>query len=365
VTGPASTPAVAVSAYGAVKERIRGPVTTVRAVRDGRVSPAALAARARLRLLERAPDGVLHAVAAGLARGRPLALDPAWRFRVPGDDEGQLTLLRREIWNHYRENGIDTPVLFRWYDRLRLRLYLGNDLSLCLYVLGAFEPNAFVFLNRFLEPGMIALDGGANEGLFTLYAARRIGSRGSVLAVEPSTREFERLTANIQLNRLDNVKTLNVALGSREGEAVLAVAQPRHAGMNTIDPEDSGQSTPAWTESKEAVSVETIDQIVARFRLDRLDLIKLDIEGSEVDALVGARQTISRFRPAILLEAEEARLASQGRSKEEVVQTLDELDYELWVFDAGSAQLRPAEMPGEPEGNAVAAPRGWRPPVLG
>lgn len=111
--------------------------------------------------------------------------------------------------------------------------------------------------------------------------------------------------------------------------------------------------------------LETIDQLVARSDLDRLDLVKLDIEGSEVDALDGATATIERFHPTIMLEAEEARLASQGRSKEDLARALDELGYELWVFDAASAQLRAANRPLEPEGNGIAAPRGWRPPVLG
>jgi hypothetical protein len=135
--------------------------------------------------------------------------------------------------------------------------------------------------------------------------------------------------------------------------------------MNAIDPQGSSRSTAAWTESKETVSLETIDEIVARSKITRLDLIKLDVEGSEVDALDGAKQSISHFRPMILLEAEDARLASQGRTKQDLLRALDELGYELWVFDTGSAQLRHAEAPREPEGNAVAAPPGWRPPVLG
>jgi FkbM family methyltransferase len=297
---------------------------------------------------------------------RPLALEPDWHFRVPGDDEGQLTLLKRDIWGYYRENGIDRPIAFRWYDGLRVRLYLGNDLSLCLYVLGSFEPNEFVFLRNALKPGMVVLDGGANEGLFSLYAAQRIMPGGAVLAVEPSTREFERLAANIALNRLDNVMTFKVALGSRAGDALLAIADSHHAGMNTIEVGDSRKAMAGWTTvSRETVSLETIDELVARSGLQRLDLVKLDIEGSEVDALDGAKATIARFQPTILLEAEETRLATLGRTKEDLVQAVDELDYELWVFDSRSGQLRPANLAVEPEsGNVIAAPRSWRPPVL-
>jgi FkbM family methyltransferase len=380
-TAEAGAPGSGAAVTRSVSDRIKGRIVwqyatmrshyaTVRSLRGRRRviredQEEGLAARLRSDFLHRAPNGLIHSVAEGLAHARPLGLDPGWQQRLPGDDEGQLTLLRRDIWAHYREHRIDRPIDFRWYERLRIRLYLGNDLSLCLYVLGAFEPNEFVFLRSALEPGMVVLDGGANEGLFSLYAARRVGSSGAVLAVEPSTREFERLEANVALNRLDNVRAFKLALGSRVGEARLAVARSRHAGMNAIDAGDPGGGLADWAASRETVDLETIDELVARSGLERLDLVKLDVEGSEVDALDGARATIERFQPTILLEAEEARLASQGRSKQDLVQALGELGYELWAFDAGSAQLRRANLPLEPAGNAIAAPPGWCPPVLG
>jgi hypothetical protein len=111
------------------------------------------------------------------------------------------------------------------------------------------------------------------------------------------------------------------------------------------------------------VPLETIDALVSRCGLQRLDVVKLDIEGSEVDALEGALTAIARFRPLVLLEVEEPRLASQGRTKQELVQAVEAVGYELWVFDRDSAQLRHAE-PAVPDGNAVAAPRGWEPPVM-
>ncbi|MGN6868492.1 MAG: FkbM family methyltransferase [Solirubrobacteraceae bacterium] len=338
--------------------------TTIRALSARRVTPTGVAARLRSEFLERAPRSVVRSVAARLGHIRPLALEPGWHLRVPDGDESQLTLLKRDIWAYFRQSGVDAPIVFRWYDDLRIMLYLGNDLSLCLYVLGAFEPNEFAFLRSALGPGMVVLDGGANEGLFSLYSARRVGSGGSVLAVEPSTREFERLAANVALNRLDNVKTFKVALGSHPGDGLLAVAEARHAGMNALDAGDRGQGTAAWTVSREAVSLETIDTLVTRAELGRLDLIKLDIEGSEVDALHGAKTTIARFQPTILLEAESERLAGQGRTKNDLARALDELGYETWVFEAGTAQLRRGELASEPDGNAIAAPRGWQAPVL-
>jgi FkbM family methyltransferase len=106
--------------------------------------------------------------------------------------------------------------------------------------------------------------------------------RGVVLTVEPSTWEFERLEANIALSRLNNVKPFNVALGSRVGEARLTVAQARHAGTNAIETDDGGESPAAWASSRETVSVETIDALVAQSGLARLDLVKLDIEAPKL-----------------------------------------------------------------------------------
>jgi FkbM family methyltransferase len=335
-----------------------------RAVRRPRPTIRSLSARLRSEFIQRAPRRIVRSVAAQLGRVRPLALEPGWHFGVPDDDADELTLLKRDIWAYFRQNGIDTPIVFRWYDGLRIMLYLGNDLSLCLYVLGSFEPNQFAFMRRVLEPGMVVLDGGANEGLFSLYSARRVGSRGTVLAVEPSTREFERLVANVALNRLDNVKAVNVALGSQDGRGLLAVAESRHAGASTLHAADRGQSPPAWTTSKDTVRLETIDTLMSRSELTRLDVIRLDIEGSEVDALQGAKTMIGRFQPTLLLEAEEERLGGQGRTKNDLARALDELGYETWVFDADTGQLRPGELPSEPDGKVIAAPRGWQPPVL-
>jgi FkbM family methyltransferase len=324
---------------------------------------AAAIERARRLYLENAPRALVEATARVLARGRPLAVEPGWRFDVGADDPRQLTQFRRDLWTYYRERKIQSPVLFHWYEGLRVRLFLGNDLSLCLYAGGSFEPNEFAFLHSALRPGMIFVDGGANDGLYSLFAARHVRPNGLVIAVEPSQREYDRLIANLRLNRIANVKATKIALGRESGVAALAIAEDGHEGQNTIGATVSNPTVEtAWHET---VPVETIDELVAAEELERVDFIKLDVEGSEVDALEGARATIARFRPLMLLEAEDERLASQQRTKDDFVQLVTGFGYELWIFDSATGQLRPARRPQEPEGNTVAAPQGWRPPMLG
>ena len=312
--------------------------------------------------LRKAPRRLVQATAAGLARSRPLATEPGWHFDAAADDPHQLTQFRRDLWQYFRDHDIDKPVLYRWYEGLRVRLFLGNDLSLCLYAGGSFEPNEFAFLRAVLKPGMVFLDGGANDGLYSLYAARRVAPGGRVLAIEPSTREFERLEANLTLNRLSSVEALKLALGSETGEATLAIAEPGHEGQNTIGARVSNPKV--TTSAHETVPIETIDGLVEQLELDRLDFVKLDVEGSEVDALDSARAALARFRPIVLLEAEDERLASQQRTKQDLLRIVEEIGYELWVFDPQTSQLRPPRLPDEPEGNAVAAPADWTPPPV-
>ena len=312
--------------------------------------------------LAHAPQTLVQVTARLLARGRSLTLEPGWRFDNGATDPRQLTQFRRDLWNYYAEHGIKEPVEFRWYDGLRVKLLLGNDMSLCLYVGGSFEPNEFVFLQAVLKPGMVFLDGGANDGLYSLFAARRVGPSGVVVAVEPSKREYERLVANLGLNRLAGVRPLKVALGRERGSGMLAIAEEGHEGQNTIGARVSNPTV--QTTRHETVRVETIDELVGGEGLKRLDFVKLDVEGSEVDVLEGARSAIARFKPLMLLEAEDERLASQERTKADFVRVVTGLGYELWVFDSETGQLRLAQLPEEPEGNTIAAPQGWQPPAL-
>lgn len=310
--------------------------------------------------IARLPPAVARIVAQALARSRTLEREPGWKFDMSAGQPATMSRIKRDLWTYYRQHGIDVPVTFRWYDDLRVRVFLGNDMSLCLYVGGSFEPNEFAFLRSVLRPGMTVIDGGANEGLYSLFAARRVGLSGTVLAIEPSTREYERLLANLALNSLQRVVALKVALGRTAGSALLAVAEAGHEGQNTVGSRVSNPKVA--TVDHEEVNLTTIDAIVGQRRLDRVDLIKLDIEGSEVDALEGAHTTIDRFKPLLLLEAEDERLAGQGRTKDEFRRVVESYGYRLWVFDASTADLRAAVAPAEPEGNVVAAPADWIPP---
>jgi len=273
-------------------------------------SPAALARYARL-----------------LAPTQELEPVPGWSFDRPLRDDRRRTRWRRLIWERYRDERLDRPVEIGWCLGLRVSLRMGNDTSWSVFVDGAYEPNELAFLADTLRPGMTVIDVGANEGLYTLAAARLVRDSGLVVAVEPSTREVAVLERNIRLNRLQNVQVVRAALHEHEGSGWLTRAGRGHEGQNTLGGRIPNPGvTAAGTET---VTVTTLDTVAAP--LDQVDLVKVDAEGCEAHILRGATETLRRHRPTLILEVAPDHLAAQGSSGPELLQLLD--GYRVFVLD--------------------------------
>jgi FkbM family methyltransferase len=287
-----------------------------------------------------------------LAWTRPLEPYPGWQFASDWDKPGLAFQLRRLIWTYCHDQGLQESFVMDWYDGLRVNLYLGNDLSLPLFVGGCIEPNEFAFLDRVLKPGMTFIDGGANDGLYTLFASRRVGPTGLVWAFEPSEREFERLRNNIQLNDLANVRASKLALLNRNGSAELTVAEYEHAGQNTL-----GDFVYGGVEQLRKLQVPTrrLDDLMAEEGLERLDAMKLDVEGAETAVLEGATHVLSNMRPLLLMEVTDAALRHQGSSQEDLLSMLRSYEYRLYVFDQATG-MPVAENTAELSENIVAIP---------
>jgi len=200
---------------------------------------------------------------------------------------------------------------------------------------------------------MVVVDAGANEGLHTLLASRRVRETGSVLAFEPSSRELERLTANLEGNGVGNVMPFGLALTDYDGEALLAIAGFEHEGQNTLGEfVHSGVSLLRT----ERVAARTLDGILAELRIPRVDLIKIDVEGGEAQVIKGASKTLREARPALLFEALDTALRKQGSSRDELLQLIRSFGYVLYAFDLLTGlPVRTTE--GEGSENLIAVPQ--------
>lgn len=290
-------------------------------------------------------------LAGELAWNRPLAPYPGWRFDADWDNPQLAFRLRREIWKYFQERKQQVPLVVNWHLGLRLHVYLSNDLSKQLYVGGCFEPNEFAFLDNILAPGMTFIDAGANDGLFTLFAARRVGPTGQVWAFEPSRREFTRLRRNVQSNVLGNVRTFQLALADTQGQAEMKIADDEHSGQNTLG--DFAYQIDLVR--RERVATVRLEDLVRQEYLRQIDVIKLDVEGAELSVLTGASEILRKQRPLLLLEVNENALERQGASSLALVDFLRSHEYEVYGFDPRTGQ--PQSLPQtELSDNVVAMP---------
>ena len=147
--------------------------------------------------------------------------------------------------------------------------------------------------------GEIVVDVGAHYGRYTLIAANCIGSKGKVIAIEADPKNFDMLNENIKLNKFENIKTLNCAVSSNKSKVKLSIPEKKagHTIYSSIIP---GRSP---TEKFIEVNANTLDNLLAEngISLERINWIKIDVEGAELEVLKGATNVLSKSKNIVLL----------------------------------------------------------------
>jgi FkbM family methyltransferase len=192
------------------------------------------------------------------------------------------------------------------------------------------ETHESALLERILEPGMTVVDVGANHGMFSLEAAHLIGREGMVHAFEPAPGTLAVLRRNLAQNDLANVRVFPCGLGVREGTAPLRVHH-EYSGLNTLAAREvTWNRRTLHADEIIDVPITTLDLHCAREQLDRIDLLKIDVEGFELDVLRGARGLLEERRIArILLEVGDLTCATAGVAPIEVLAFLQSHGYHL------------------------------------
>ena len=166
----------------------------------------------------------------------------------------------------------------------------------------AFEPDILAALQHWVQPGNTVVDIGANIGYFTAHLARLVGDVGTVHAFEPEPANFALLAANMRANGLAWVQLHQAAVGAQAGTATLHTSE-YNGGMHRL------YESVCCTGPGFDVPVQRLDQVLAGAHID---LIKIDIEGYEPAALLGAEgclranprlKIVSEYCPASMLEA--------------------------------------------------------------
>ncbi len=191
------------------------------------------------------------------------------------------------------------------------------------------------FLWRVLQPGMVFFDVGAYHGIYSLVAARKLGGSGQVVAFEPSARERRRLQLHLRMNHISTVRLESYAVSSRNEPVKFFTVLSGFTSMNSL-------ARPPIPYPVQVVSVEAIqlDEYLQRSASQRIDLLKMDVEGGELEAFRGARYCLTRERPLIICEVLDWVTQPWGYAAREIVSSLKGCDYEWFEFCADGTIFR-------------------------
>ena len=226
-----------------------------------------------------------------IRRLRKLAAQPAFKAEP-------MTVLSRAAWLT-AAHSIGRNPTFRLTRDGRERMRAPADLrytTITAFLLRDWVEPELRQLQRLLSPGDVFIDVGANVGLYALKAARLVGPAGRVLALEPGAEAYGHLASNLALNAFGWAEAIKVAASDRAGEAVL-----HHVPLGQ-DPQAFSLIPNARALDGETVETVTLDSLVERCGLRRIDLIKIDVEGAEPLVLAGAREVLASLRPAVIFE---------------------------------------------------------------
>jgi FkbM family methyltransferase len=254
-----------------------------------------------------------------------------------------MSLSGRPNISMYRRGGI------QW------ELDLRQGIDFAIFLQGGFEPSTLREYGRLVKEGDTVFDIGANIGAHTLPLAEFVGPHGVVAAFEPTDYAFNKLQRNLALNptlaqRVTAVQALLV------GAAELQKPEAIPSSWSLVPPGLSENIHPVHKGTYNSLSGATaiqLDQWVEEKNIDRLDFVKIDVDGFEIDVLEGARQTLKRFRPPIMMEFAPYVFRERGRTFNELVTLLRQEGYQAREVHGRVLELSPSLEQAIPHGGSI------------
>jgi FkbM family methyltransferase len=191
------------------------------------------------------------------------------------------------------------------------------------FALGTYELPVQEVLAKYLKPGDIFYDIGANIGFFSVIAAKLVTSCGHVYAFEPVRENAACIRRNIKLNNFSQISVLEKAVSNSvgEGEMLLTLHPGGHA-LSTV-------CTPPDLKSSFTVELVSIDDLLAQKKLLPPNLVKIDVEGAELNVLKGMKQTIQQFKPIIIYEVDDGNEKSLKQKSQEIETFISSFGYKI------------------------------------
>ena len=213
----------------------------------------------------------------------------------------------------------------RWGDELLLSPSFHIDRNILVF--GNYDDALHQFIESRVTPGMICMDVGANLGEMALHMARLAGGTGKVYAFEPVPVVFDRLRQHVDRNGYAGIiEPVQIALGDRSGERVMALADENadNQGLASIVNLDRRE-----VPGRAVVSGTTLDEFVKQRGIHRLDLIKVDIQGAELEFLNGGQSTLAELAPELVMEVSPGDMAAFGKNSRDLCGLIESFGYSI------------------------------------
>lgn len=215
-----------------------------------------------------------------------------------------------------------------------------------IYYTGDYEPALKEIFKKYIAKGNYVFDVGANIGFHTLFFAELVGESGKVIAFEPVNFNYAALIANIGLNNFAQIETRNIALGNKNEQMTIS-AEQTSKNPGTFNLFDQNGDT--------IINCHIGDELREIKQLERLDFIKIDVEGYESFVILGLLETIKKHKPKIVFEFDRHYHQKTGLPNEYIFNVLKDLGYRfLHVYKDGPKEINNFE--NLVSGNIVALP---------
>lgn len=191
--------------------------------------------------------------------------------------------------------------------------------------LGVYERYETDLFRSKIKLGMTIIDIGANLGYYTAIASYNVGERGRVISLEPEPNFFKLLSRNISRNNLKNVELFEMAIADKNGEMELFLSN-----------ENKGHNSLIYSEElKTSVLVKTItlDEFLSSKKITNVDIIKMDIEGAEILAIEGMKNTLIKYMPLLFLEFSPHSIIKLKKNPLDFLSILHKIGYSIFEIN--------------------------------
>jgi FkbM family methyltransferase len=250
--------------------------------------------------------------------------------------------VRKLIHVGYRlQNPAGEPVNYRLPGGVDIQLFPEGEVAEFLTVQRFFEKTELALVSAYLKPGMTVIDVGANIGVYSILADKRVGATGTVWAFEPSQESSRRLQNNLELNACQRVRAFQLAVSARSSPSLKLKSD---AGFGDAyrylsrDGEDDSSPGGEW------VPVTTLDLFSRDHQIAGAAFLKIDVEGGEFLVLQGAQEFLqSSPEICIMFESDPEWCRRAGCRQEDAFELLRRLGFGLYTWESRSRRWSVSE----------------------